>query len=50
MPGANRSSIVQAINAKLDDSNVIAFPALKPVHKHPVFGNQFKHCGGGCAY
>jgi len=49
VPGASRSSIDQAINAKPDEGNVIAFPALRPVHKHPVFGNQFKHCGGGCA-
>ena len=49
VPGATRGSIELAINASPDDSNVIAFPALRSVHKHPVFGDQFKHCGGSCA-
>jgi LysR family cys regulon transcriptional activator len=49
VPGADRRSIERAINADSDDDNVIPFPALKPVHMHPVFGSQFKFCGGGCA-
>lgn len=47
VPGASRSSIEQAIHGSRSDDNVIPFPALESVHKHPVFGSQFKDCCGG---
>jgi len=47
VPGASRSGIEQAIQGKMKGENVISFPDLKPVQKHPLFGSQFKtRCAG----
>lgn len=42
VPGANRSSIEQAIQGKTEGEKVVSFPGIKPVQKHPLFGSQFK--------
>ena len=47
VPGTSRNSIDLAIQGKPDKNNVIPFPGLKPVHKHPVFGTQLKNCCAG---
>ncbi len=44
VPGANRSGIEQAIHGYTKGGNVVSFPGIKPVQKHPLFGNQFKSC------
>ncbi len=50
VPGASRSGIEQAINGYAEGENIISFPGIKPVQKHPVFGSQFtSRCiGGSC--
>ena len=47
VPDASRDSIKQSIQGGGDEKNVIPFPTLKPVHKHPTFGKQFANCCGG---
>ena len=42
VPGATRAGIDQAIHGKVDGENVISFPGIRPVQKHPLFGSQFK--------
>lgn len=42
VPGASRASIEQAVHGKAEGENIISFPGLKPVQKHPLFGRQFK--------
>lgn len=42
VPGASRSGIEQAIHGKTEGENVISFPRIRPVQKHPLFGNQFR--------
>lgn len=41
VPGANRSDIDEAIHVNAEGKNIISFPGLKPVQKHPLFGSQF---------
>jgi len=43
VPGLNRSGIEQAVHGHVEGENVISFPGIKPVQKHPVFGSQFKN-------
>jgi hypothetical protein len=42
VPGATRAGIDQAIHGKTDGENVISFPGIRPVQKHPLFGGKFK--------
>ena len=42
VPGASRSGIDQIVHGRSDGENVITFPGIKPVQKHPLFGSQFK--------
>ena len=45
VPGASPGGIDQAIHGIAKGENIISFPTLKPVHKHPTFGTrQFKKC------
>jgi LysR family cys regulon transcriptional activator len=46
VPGASRPGIDQAIHGKIEGENIITFPGIKPVQKHPLFGSQFS---GLCA-
>jgi len=47
VPGANRAGIDQFIHGHDSGENVISFPGIKPVQKHPLFGSQFKtRCAG----
>jgi len=47
VPGASRAGIDQAIHGDDGGENVISFPGIKPVQKHPVFGEQFRNrCAG----
>jgi len=46
VPGASRPGIDQAIHGSIEGENVITFPRIKPVQKHPLFGGQFS---GLCA-
>jgi LysR family cys regulon transcriptional activator len=50
VPGANRAAIEQAIQGISDGENVISFPRIKPVQKHPLFGSQFtpRYVGSSC--
>jgi len=50
VPGASRAGIEQAIHPDDGGENVIAFPGIKPVQKHPVFGAQFRNrcVGSSC--
>lgn len=41
VPGASQSGINQAVHGIAKGENVISFPGLKPVQKHPLFGSQF---------
>lgn len=47
VPGASRAAIDQAISGGEPDATVVPFPRLRPVHKHPTFGGQFRDCCGG---
>ena len=47
VPGASREAIDQAIRGAEGEENVIPFPRLKSVHKHPTFGTRFRECCGG---
>jgi LysR family cys regulon transcriptional activator len=42
VPGASRAGIEQAIHGFTQGENVITFPRIRPVQKHPLFGSQFK--------
>lgn len=42
VPGLSRSGIEQAVHGHAEGENIISFPGIKPVQKHPVFGSQFK--------
>jgi LysR family cys regulon transcriptional activator len=42
VPGASRAGIEQAIHGNARGENIITFPGIKPVQKHPLFGSQFK--------
>jgi hypothetical protein len=44
VPGANRAGIEQLIHGQARGENIISFPGIKPVQKHPLFGSQFKTC------
>jgi len=44
VPGANRTGIEQIIHGHDSGENVITFPRIKPVQKHPLFGSQFSTC------
>lgn len=45
VPGSSPGGIDQAIHGIAKGENIIPFPTLKPVHKHPTFGTrQFKKC------
>jgi LysR family cys regulon transcriptional activator len=47
VPGASRPGIDQAIHGKIEGENIITFPGIKPVQKHPLFGSQFSDlCAG----
>lgn len=47
VPGPSRNRVDQAIHGIAEGENIIPFPTLKPVHKHPTFGSkQFKSCCG----
>ena len=47
VPGSTRSGIDQAIHGVAEGENIVRFPNLEPVHKHPTFGsNKFKSCCG----
>ncbi len=47
VPGLSRSDIKQTVHGYVEGENVISFPGIKPVQKHPVFGSQFKNrCAG----
>jgi len=47
VPGASRSGIDEAVHNNAEGKNIIAFPGIKPVQKHPLFGSQFKsRCAG----
>ena len=50
VPGASRAGIEQAIHGHVEGENVISFPGLKPVQKHPLFGSRFKNrcVGSSC--
>ncbi len=41
VPGASRERIDQAVAGDINDANIVPFPRLKPVHKHPTFGRKF---------
>ena len=41
VPGANRAGIEQIIHGHTQGENIISFPGIKPVQKHPLFGSQF---------
>jgi len=41
VPGSSREGIDQAIHGHEGGENIISFPGIKPVQKHPVFGRQF---------
>ncbi len=41
VPGANRAGIDQAIHGNAEGENIISFPGIRPVQKHPLFGDQF---------
>ena len=47
VPGATREGIEQAIHGQSEGENVISFPSIKPVQKHPLFGGQFAACCSG---
>jgi len=42
VPGVDRAGIEQAIHGHDEGDNVVSFPGIKPVQKHPLFGSQFK--------
>jgi len=42
VPGASRAGIEQVIHGNTEEENIITFPRIKPVQKHPLFGSQFK--------
>lgn len=44
VPGSSRAGIEQAVHGQTGGENVISFPGIKPVQKHPVFGSQFRTC------
>ena len=47
VPGASRPGIDQAIHGQSEGENIISFPGIKPVQKHPLFGGQFStRCAG----
>jgi len=47
VPGLGRSEIEQVVYGHAEGQNVVSFPRIKPVQKHPVFGSQFKtRCAG----
>jgi LysR family cys regulon transcriptional activator len=46
VPGVTRPGIDQAIHGQTEGENVISFPRIRPVQKHPLFGSQFS---GLCA-
>ena len=47
VPGASRPGIDQAIHGYNEGENIISFPGIKPVQKHPLFGGQFSsRCAG----
>lgn len=46
VPGATRDRIDQAVNGEISDENIVPFPRLKSVNKHPTFGSRFSDCGG----
>lgn len=46
VPGANRERIDRAVAGESEDGNIVPFPRLKPVHKHPTFGEQLNNCCG----
>jgi LysR family cys regulon transcriptional activator len=41
VPGASRAGIEQAIHGNAEGENIISFPGIKPVQKHPLFGTRF---------
>jgi LysR family cys regulon transcriptional activator len=46
VPGASRAGIKQAVHGNSRGENIIVFPGIKPVQKHPLFGSQFRsRCG-----
>ena len=47
VPGASRPGIDQAIHGHNEGDNIISFPGIKPVQKHPLFGGQFSNCCAG---
>jgi len=47
VPGASRPGIDQAIHGHNEGDNIISFPGIKPVQKHPLFGGQFSTCCAG---
>ena len=47
VPGASRSGIDQAIHGQNNGENIVSFPGIKPVQKHPLFGGRFStRCAG----
>jgi LysR family cys regulon transcriptional activator len=46
VPGASRTGIEQAVRGRMKGENIISFPRIRPVQKHPLFGAQFEsRCG-----